>query len=891
MLLLLTMKRNLLSAIFVLGYVLSYGQKKIDSFSTKGLEITCPVPDFSKPYTPTYIAPPIEYLRKFDKNARPQADRSKFIVTYVDFPADAKAAFQKAVDIWQSILVSDVPIRLTARWESLGRNVLGSASANSLYRDFPGANKAFTYYPIALAEKMAHQELNGNNPDIVARFNGEFNWYLGTDGAPPANRQDFVSTVLHEIGHGLGFFGSLRPYEPDDTQGIISDGGLPYIYDHFVENLTNQKILNTDVFKNPSVELYKALTGGSLYANSPEILKNNEGTPARLYAPTTYSSGSSYSHLDEATYRTGTINATMTPQGANGEVNNNPGPIVLGFFRDMGWVGSSITHKRFTDLEDLTKPLTFDVKLYSDTTYKPESVKLFYSLGDVKTAATEVKLTRKGTSDDYTFTLPADGKEKVISYYFTAEDNAGRKLTTPAQAPETITTNIGSSTLRFETPYKFKIGADTTKPTVSFVNNLSSIFATDTKLSLPSLTATDNIGIDTVYIEYQVDGKTIPSFGLTRGEAFELISGGFGNSFSGTFDFTSLGLKGGEKISYRVIIKDKSKAKNQVIFPKTGYYEIQVQKISTAVSKYTTDFESTVKEDFFLKGFAVKTFGTGLNSGTSLQTDHPYADGSENTYPNSSSDFYTNSTVNLLKPIIVRSDTANIYFDEIALVEPGEDGLAFQSNGAINRNFFDYVIVEGSKDGGKTWKWFQDGWDCNAQPAWRAAWDSKIDANGNSLAVADASLYKPRVIDMLKSGDFKGGDQILIRFRMLADVGGYGWGWTIDNLNIQGNNPRPAVVVKPLANEPTIEAADFKLTPNPSTTGQFLLTAKFEKAVGNVTLSVGTLSGNEISAMDFQGVGRDFNQVVDLSRFVGGTYLIRMQAGDQTIVRKAVYVK
>lgn len=887
------MKRNLLSAILLLCCVLSgYGQKKMDTFSTKGVEIICPVPDFSKPYNPTYVAPPIEYLRKFDKNARTQADRSKIIVTYVNFPTDAQAAFQRAVDIWQSILISDVPIRLTASWESLGRTTLGSASANSLFRDFAGANKASTYYPISMAEKMAHKELNGTDPDIVARFNSDFNWYLGTDGKPPKNRQDLVSTVLHEIGHGLGFFGSLRPYDGDATQGIVTSGGIPYIFDHYAENISKQKILNTDIFKNPSVELFKALTGGSLYINSPEILKYNDTIPGRLYVPSTYSAGSSYSHLDENTYKSGTINATMTPFGDNGEVNNNPGPIVLAFFREMGWIGSSITHKRFTDSEDLTKSLTFDVKVYSDTTYKPESVKLFYSLGDVKTTATEVKLTRKGTSDDYTFTLPADGKEKVISYYFTAEDNVGRKMITPAQAPETITRKIGTSTLKFETPYKFRLGADTTKPDVAFVNNLSSIFPSDTKLSLPSLTASDNIGIDTVYVEYQIDGKTLPSFGLTRSGAFELISGGFGNSFSGIFDFTSLGLKGGEKISYRVIVQDKSKAKNKVIFPKTGFYDIQVQKILTAVNKYLTDFESTPKEDLYLKGFTVKAFGTALNAGTALQTDHPYADGTENTYPNSTSDFYTNSTVNLLKPIILRSDTANIYFDEIALVEPGEDGVAFQTNGAVNRNFFDYVIVEGSKDGGKTWKWFQDGWDCNAQTAWRTAWDSKTDANGNSLAVPEASLYKPRVIDMLKSGDFKGGDQVLIRFRMLADVGGYGWGWTIDNLNIQGNNPKaPTQVVKPLASEPTIETADFKLMPNPSATGQFVLTAKFEKAVGNVTLSVGTLSGNEISTMEFQGVGRELNQVVDLSRFVGGTYLIRMQAGEETVVRKAVYVK
>jgi Secretion system C-terminal sorting domain len=882
------MKKLLLSAVLMLSFLLGYGQKQLETHSIPGIVIECPIPDFSKPYVRTYVPPPAEYLRKFDKNARPQADRSKFIVNYVDFPTDAKAAFQRAVDIWQSIMVSDVPIRITANWESLGRNVLGSASTSSLYRDFPGANKAYTYYPIALAEKMNHVNLNGDNSDIIARFNADFNWYLGVDGNPPANRQDFVSTVLHEIGHGLGFFGSLRPLDNDDTQGIITNGSVPYIYDHYVENLEKQKLLNTDIFKNPSVELLKALTGGNLYANSPEILKSNDTLRARLYAPGSYQAGSSYSHLDESTYKTGTINATMTPQGANGEVNANPGPIVLAFFREMGWVGSSIIHKRFTDSEDLTKPLVFDVKVFSDTTYKPETVKMVYSLGDVIKTPTEVKLTPKGDAGNFTFTLPADGKEKVITYYFTAEDNAGRKMITPAQAPNPVISKIGTSTVSFATPYKFRIGADTTKPEVTFANNLSSIFATDTKVTLPELTATDNIGIDTVYVEYQVDGKTLPPFALKRGTALELISGGTGNVFTGTFDFTALALKGGEKISYRVIVQDKSSLKNKVIFPKTGFYDIQVQKIAAAVSKYTTDFESTPSTDFFLKGFSAKSLN---GSSKSMQSDHPYADGSENNYPGSTTDKFTNYTFNLLKPIVVRSDTANIYFDEIALVEPGDDGINFQTNGAVNRNFYDYVIVEGSKDAGKTWKAFQDGWDANAQTVWRKAWDSNIDADGNSLAVADASLFKPRVIDMLKSGTFKGGDEILIRFRMLADVGGYGWGWAVDNLNIQGNNPNPVKVVKPLANEPAVEQTELKLTPNPSNDGQFLMTAKFVKPAGNLTLSVVTLSGKEVSSMEYQGVGKELNQVIDLSRLVGGIYLVRMQAGDEVIIRKAIYSK
>jgi hypothetical protein len=139
-----------------------------------------------------------------------------------------------------------------------------------------------------------------------------------------------------------------------------------------------------------------------------------------------------------------------------------------------------------------------------------------------------------------------------------------------------------------------------------------------------------------------------------------------------------------------------------------------------------------------------------------MHSDHPYKDGTEFAFTASDpSDTYSNFTFNLQKPVILRGDTAKIYFDEIVLVEPGDRGVAFASNGVPNRNFYDYVIVEGSKDGGNTWKWFQDGWDSSSNSAWLAAWNSSSDANGNSLATGTQSLFKSREIDMLKSGDFK----------------------------------------------------------------------------------------------------------------------------------------
>ncbi|MFQ5616289.1 MAG: hypothetical protein ACE5GO_07500 [Anaerolineales bacterium] len=261
-------------------------------------------------------------------------------VTYLgSWNQPAKDAFEFAVSIWETQITSSVPIEVEANWANLGSGILGGAGASELYRDFSNAPQANTWYPVALANKLAGSDLD-SGPDIDASFNSTFSsWYFGTDGSPPTNQYDFISVVLHEIGHGLGFFGTMTvDAAAGGTCGGVGLGcwgygtGFPGIYDLFTENGSGVSLLS---FPNNSAQLAAELTSDNVFFDGPLANAANGGAPVELYAPSTWQQGSSYSHLGEVF--NGTSNSLMTYSIGPGEVEHNPGPVMLGMFEDMGW--------------------------------------------------------------------------------------------------------------------------------------------------------------------------------------------------------------------------------------------------------------------------------------------------------------------------------------------------------------------------------------------------------------------------------------------------------------------------------------------------------------------------------------------------------------------------
>ncbi|MES3019948.1 MAG: PA domain-containing protein [Pseudomonadota bacterium] len=159
-------------------------------------------------------------------------------------------AFQHAAGIWAATLTSKVTVRIGASFVPLACSadsaVLGSAGANDIFADFPNAPKPDTWYPSALASKIAGvDQAEPGEPHIRARFNSRLGlfpdcmpgnpFYLGLD-SKHGTQIDLVAVLLHEMAHGLGF------QTFTDGQSGERAGDKPSVWDHFMLDNRSDKL-------------------------------------------------------------------------------------------------------------------------------------------------------------------------------------------------------------------------------------------------------------------------------------------------------------------------------------------------------------------------------------------------------------------------------------------------------------------------------------------------------------------------------------------------------------------------------------------------------------------------------------------------------------------------
>ncbi len=293
---------------------------------------------------------------------------------------------------------------------------------------------------------------------------------------------------------------------------------------------------------------------------------------------------------------------------------------------------------------------------------------------------------------------------------------------------------------------------------------------------------------------------------------------------------------------------------------KSAVREVDVFPTESQIS-YADNFNNSDTQDNYTGQNYSQTTSVGLIS-PAIHSTHSYADGEE-------------MIVLLKTPIKVAENNAIISYDDIALVEPGDPGTVYG-----DQAMWDYVVVEGTTDG-LSWEPLIDGYDARANPAWLTAYQNRSEPQ--------SSLFVTHNIDLLET--FSAGEVIFVRFRLYADQAANGWGWVIDNLDIQQGVSGPVDIPSTLIlsqNKPNPFPSPF----NPVTTIPYTIPEKSQ-----VTLKIYDILGREVVTLvdavqdkgnySPQWDGKNTRQKTVAS----GVYIYRIQTGNEAKSKRMLLIR
>ncbi|HVO75653.1 MAG TPA: T9SS type A sorting domain-containing protein, partial [Ignavibacteriaceae bacterium] len=279
--------------------------------------------------------------------------------------------------------------------------------------------------------------------------------------------------------------------------------------------------------------------------------------------------------------------------------------------------------------------------------------------------------------------------------------------------------------------------------------------------------------------------------------------------------------------------------------------------LSQPVHSYSNNFNNETQD--FVGDFVITT-EEGFDN-DAIHSDHPYSNN-------------TTSIYQLLIPIIVGQNGSSISYRDIALVEPGDPGSVFG-----DENFYDYVVVEGTKDG-INWKPLADGYDCRKDNIWLSIFLAD--------SVGDSTMFRPEAINILNT--FSAGDTILIRFKLFADGASNGWGWAIDDLVIQETTV--GVAGRPKIPTSYSLSQNYPNPFNPTTIIKYQLPQQQK-----VTLEIFNALGQKVKTLvdGIKNAGyyqETWNGTNDNNLNVAtGVYIYRLSAGNFVVSKKMILLK
>jgi hypothetical protein len=266
--------------------------------------------------------------------------------------------FKKAAELWAERLEGNIPIIVTASFSAQGGSsvgaVLGFARPTTVHNDFIGVPTASTWYVAAVANQLRGKDQNDllpgscpvdlvstHCPEIEANFNsdvdgqvvlGSVDFYYGFDGNAGADI-DFLSVLLHEIGHGLGIISLIDPNTGAKFNGL-NDAYSNQLDDKFTKLSIMTNGQRWGAIRDAGNLVWTGANTIAAAAGLAGVGKRGDGA-LKIYAPTTYEPGSSVSHVDTTAFP----NELMEPFISTPAVRSLD--LTVALLEDVGWTAAT----------------------------------------------------------------------------------------------------------------------------------------------------------------------------------------------------------------------------------------------------------------------------------------------------------------------------------------------------------------------------------------------------------------------------------------------------------------------------------------------------------------------------------------------------------------------
>jgi hypothetical protein len=273
-----------------------------------------------------------------------------------------------------------VPVRVQACWEDLGdasgnRFTLAKAGPSYLFLNdvglsglsVPSLERSYTWYSAAAAAQQIGTTVcrldGGLDCATAADVRASFNSTLDKPGAAAfdyslaqtTNSLSFVSVAMHEITHGLGFFGLINTSTEDGgvlgaKEQLVRDGALyDDIYGAHVREVSSDGLVTREFLRISDAERAQALVsepqlrfaGPNAVLAGPLAQSPAPTSYISLHAPLELSAGSTYSHIAGNRYGVQLMTALLSSNGPRSL------GIGAGVLRDLGWSDAAKPARRF----------------------------------------------------------------------------------------------------------------------------------------------------------------------------------------------------------------------------------------------------------------------------------------------------------------------------------------------------------------------------------------------------------------------------------------------------------------------------------------------------------------------------------------------------------------